>query len=288
MVVLVAIIIGIFLWILFNDWQEKRLADARQQESLEWKQQAEVLTRKLTRLEDELQAVKGEAAPAGKAAEIFGPEAQEAPAGSKSPGPDVIERQVMAFFSYLDGRDYIKARQIEGGSYLHYVQAVEDLSANLPKVSGEMESLYGMLKNVSHFFRVLGRKRVQLAAEVLINEREVLESAMRIFYLWYTGPSEKLKGRPSFKALYEYASYLQGTFGGRSYLLRRDSRTRLLTTYYSVLILDQANERNLNPNGMDIRPMIAAAANDMGSHTGLIYQRNYLQELERLARKYQL
>lgn len=288
MMVLVAIIIGIFLWILFRDWQEKRLADARQQESQEWKLRAEELTQKLTQLESDLQAAKGEAAPSGKAAEIFGPEAQAAPAESAPPAADVIERQIMAFFSYLDGRDYIKARQFEGGSYQHYAQAVEDLSANLPKVAGEMETLYGMLKNVSHFFRVLGRKRVQLAAEVLINEREVIESAMRIFYLWYTGPSDKLKGKPSFKALYEYASYLQGTFGGRSYLLRRDSKTRLLTTYYTVLILDKANERNLNPNGIDIRPLIATAVSDMGSHTGLIYQRNYLKELDRLARKYQL
>ncbi len=288
MVALVAIIIGIFLWILFREWQDKRLTDARQQESREWKQRADDLSRKLVQLESELQATKSDAVPAAKSLEIFGPEAQETPAADKTPGPDVIERQVMAFFSYLDGRDYIKAHQLEGGSYQLYTQAVEDLSASLPKVAGEMESLYGMLKNVSHFFRVLGRKRIQIAAEVLINERDVLESAMRIFYLWFTGPSEKLKGKPSFKTLYEYASYLQDTFGGRSYLLRRDSRIRLLTTYYCVLILDKANDRNLNPNGVDIRPLIASTAGDMGSHTGLIYQRNYLQELGRLARKYSL
>ncbi len=289
MVVLVAIIIGIFLWILFKEWQDKRLAETRKQENQEWKLRADELSRKLVQLEGELQTAKSEAAPTEKSLEIFGPEAQGPPAaGDKTPGPDVIERQIMAFFSYLDGRDYIKAHQLEGGSYQLYTQAVEDLSAALPKVAGEMETLYGMLKNVSHFFRVLGRKRTQIAAEVLVNERDVFESAMRIFYLWYTGPSEKLKGKPSFKTLYEYASYLQDTFGGRSYLLRRDSKVRLLTTYYCILILDKANDRNLNPNGVDIRPLIAATASDMGSYTGLIYQRNYLQELARLARKYSM
>jgi hypothetical protein len=36
--------------------------------------------------------------------------------------------------------------------------------------------------------------------------------------------------------MYEYASYLN-TLGGRSYLMRRDSKVRLLTTYYCILVL---------------------------------------------------
>ncbi len=76
------------------------------------------------------------------------------------------------------------------------------------------------------------------------------------------------------------------TFGGRSYLLRRDSRTRLLTMYYCILVLDRANDQKLNPNGVDIRPLIASTAKDMRVQKGLSFQKQYLADLERLARKY--
>jgi hypothetical protein len=76
------------------------------------------------------------------------------------------------------------------------------------------------------------------------------------------------------------------TLGGRSYLMRRDSKLRLLTTYYCILVLDRANDSGMNPNGVDIRPIIAATANDIRSQKGLIHQKAYLAELSRLAEKY--
>ena len=286
MVILVLVVIGIFLWILLRDWHESRVDSARKQESQEWKQRAEVLTRKLTELEQELGAARGEKPSEEKVAEVFGPPAVEAPAREKPLAAEEIERRVKAFFSYLDSRDYVQAYALEGGSYQQYLQAVEALSAQPPRVAGETESLYDMLKNVSYVYRVIGKKRVLVAADILSNEHDVMEPAMRVFYLWYTGASDQLKGRPSLPTMYEYASYLLDTFGGRSYLLRRDSRTRLLTTYYCILVLDRANDRQMNPNGIDIRPLIAVTARDVRSQAGLVYQKQYLAELERLARKY--
>jgi hypothetical protein len=286
MVVLVLVVIGIFLWILLRDWHEGRLETARKQESQEWKQRADDLARKVTELEQELKTGQAEKPSEEKVAEVFGPPAVEAPAGEKSLTPEEIERRVMAFFSYLDTREYVKAYEFEGGTYQQYLGAVEELSAHPPKVAGETESLYEMLKNVSYFFRVLGKKRVLLAADILKNEQDVMEPAMRVFYLWYTGSSDKLKGRPSLPAMYAYASYLLDTYGGRSYLLRRDARMRLLTTYYCILVVDRANDQQMNPNGVDIRPLIASTARDMRRQTGLAYQKQYLAELERLARKY--
>jgi hypothetical protein len=86
--------------------------------------------------------------------------------------------------------------------------------------------------------------------------------------------------------MYEYASFFMNTLGGRSYLMRRDSKARLLTTYYSILILDRANDKGMNPNGIDIRPLIASTASDIRNQKGLIYQKAYLAELSRLAEKY--
>jgi hypothetical protein len=286
MVILVLMVIGIFLWILLKDWYATRIETARKQESQEWQQRTEVLTQKLTDLERELKAARGETPQEEKVAEVFGPPAAEPPAREKPLTAEETERRVTAFFSYLDSRDYVKAYNLQGGVYEEYVLAVEALSAHPPKVAGETESLYEMLKNVSYFFRTMGKQRVQLSAEVLKNEPEIMESAMRVFFQWYTGPLEKLRGKPSLKTMYAVASFLVDTFGGRSYLLRRDSRMRLLSTYYCILVLDRANDQRMNPNGIDIRPLIAATAKDIRSQTGLAYQKQYLAELERLARKY--
>jgi len=151
MVILVLVVIGIFLWILLKDWHENRVDTARKQESREWKQQAEVLTRKLTELEQELEAARGEKPSEEKVAEVFGPPAVEAPAQEKPLTAEEIERRVKAFFSYLDSRDYVQAHALEGGCYQQYLLAVDALSAQPPRVAGETESLYEMLKNVSYF-----------------------------------------------------------------------------------------------------------------------------------------
>jgi hypothetical protein len=288
MVILVLVVIGIFIWLLLRDWNAGRVETARKQESQEWKQRADDLARKVTELEQELKTTQAEKPSEEKMAEVFGPPAIPAPAAERPLTPEEIERRVMAFFSYLDTREYVKAYELEGGSYPQYVGAVEALSAHSPKVAGETESLYEMLKNVSYFFRVLGKKRVQFVADILKNEQDVMESAMRVFYLWYSGSSDKLKGRPSLPAMYAYASYLLDTFGGRSYLLRRDSRMRLLTTYYCILVVDRAIDQQMNPNGVDIRPLVSSTARDMRRQVGLAYQKQYLAELERLARKYPL
>lgn len=288
MVVLVLIVVGVFLWILLKDWHESRIENARKQESSEWKQRADELSGKVSDLETQLREARGETPSEEKVAEVFGPQAAEPAAKEKPLSPQEIERRVSAFFNYLDTREYVKAHELEGGVYQQYLQAVEALSANPPKVAGETESLYEMLKNVSYFFRVLGKQRILLASEILKNEKDIMEPAMRVFFQWYTSPAEGLKGKPSLPVMYAYASYLTDTFGGRSYLLRRDSRIRLLTMYYCILVLDRANDQKMNPNGVDIRPLIAATARDIRSQTGLAYQKQYLAELERLGRKYPL
>jgi hypothetical protein len=61
-----------------------------------------------------------------------------------------------------------------------------------------------------------------------------------------------------------------------------------LTIYYSVRILDKANDEQLNSGGLDIRPHIKSLLNDFQTQTGLIHQKQYISELEKLADKYKL
>ncbi len=244
---------------------------------------------KVTGLEEELTSVKGESIPERKLKEVFGSDApvakEEEPLGF-----DEIEEQVKAFFSYLDEQDYVQAYQFKGGTYQQFLQVLKKLSANPPAITEETASLYNLYRNMAHFFRVMGKKRIHLTRDVLQNEDEILESAMQTFYLWATDETadREKSGQPTLKTLYAYSGFFLNTLAGKSYLLRRNSKIRLLTTYYSVLILDRANDEQLNPAGIDIRPHIEFLLNDLQNQIGLIHQKQYLSELLQLADKYKI
>jgi PHD/YefM family antitoxin component YafN of YafNO toxin-antitoxin module len=211
------------------------------------------------------------------------------PASSPPSGPDEIERQILAFFTYLDTQPYIQSYQFEGGSYLQYQIALRNLSAKRPIITGEMDSLYNMVRNIAHFYRTMGKNRVFATRQVLQNESEIIETVMKTFYQWFTMDSSaqaKLAGRPSPQIMYEYAGYILDTLGGRSYLLRRSPKVRALTGYYCVLALDQANELELNAKGIDIRPYIKSSLMEVKNQIGLIYQKEYITKLSELNLKY--
>lgn len=200
-----------------------------------------------------------------------------------------IEDQVMAFFTYLDQQPYVQSYEFAGGSYLQYQTAINKLSSNLPIIVGEMQSLYSMVRNIAHFYRVMGKKRVFVTRQILQNESEIIEPVMKIFFQWYTMDSSgqaSLAGRPSPEMMYEYAGYILNTLGGRSYLLRRSPKVRTLTTYYCVLALDRANEEELNSKGIDIRPYIKSSLLEVKNQIGLIYQKEYITKLNELNLKY--
>jgi len=283
LMVIVLAIVGAVGWMIWRDSNESRIEAARNQEAEELRQRTIDLASRIIELEQELKAARQEPSEE-KAIEVYG--SGQTTAGRENAANEEVERRVKVFFSYLDGRDYIRAYQLKGGVYQEYLAAIEALSLNPPKVSGETASLKQLRRNRSQFYRVLGKQRLQLLADILRHEPEILEPTLRVFYQWYTGPSERLKGRPTLTTMYAYASYLVDTFGGRSYLLRRDSRTRLLLVYYCILVLDQANDQKLNPYGVDIRPLIAATARDMLDQKGFSHQKEYIADLEWLARKY--
>ena len=111
------------------------------------------------------------------------------------------------------------------------------------------------------------------------------------FYSYYTSNDcckEKNQACPSLKLLYEYSGFFLNTIAGRSYLLRRDSKVRSLITYYSIQLLDKANDAVLNDNGLDIRPHIELSMNDISNQKNLVYRKSYLAKLQRLKEKYHM
>ena len=288
---------GFFIFSKISGWHKTKLEKAVKEEQETWQGKANKLENEVSELRQELTEVKGQKAPEEKLAKIFGEAKKgEGQQAEETPPPPAklsdiaeTERQITAFFAYLDNQPYVQSLNLAGGSYLQYQIAIEKLSATPPIIVGELDSLYNMVRNVAHFYRVLGKKRVLLTRQILQNESEVIESVMKTFYQWFTmddGGKASLKGRPSMAAMYEYAGYLLNTLGGRSYLLRRNPKVRALTTYYCVLILDRANDEELNSKGIDIRPYIKSSLLDIKNQMGLIHQKEYITRLSELSLKY--
>lgn len=197
------------------------------------------------------------------------------------------EKQVLAFFDYLDQQPYVQTQAKGVKTYDIFVRDIQMLGRDFPNVAGETKSLFEMLKNVSFFFRALGKDDLLLGHAVLNNEHDILEPVMAAYYGWFTAENPELKGRPDLKIMYEYSDYLMNSLGGRAYLARRSAKVRLLTMYYCVLIVDRANDQNQSYNGIDLRLYLDSLQNDMQTQLSLINREEYVSTLETLKAKYQ-
>ena len=192
-----------------------------------------------------------------------------------------IHQEVINFFDYLDQKDYIEAYKLKKGTYKHFLKLMERLSANPPVVSGETQDIYILTHNIAHFYRVIGKKNISLIKDIFSNEREITEPTMGLIYEWGTKGIEddKKEIKTSMKDLYEYAGFFLNTLGGKAYLSRRDSKTRMLVTYYSILILDKANKEKLNRHGIDVRPPLTLLLDDIHNQKNLDRKTEYLKKL---------
>lgn len=283
--------IGYFAYNQIINWHKKELVTAITQEQKEFGEKTWELEEGISKLEEELALYKETLIPEEKLTEVFGEEATLMSPERENTDCEDLERQILSFFTYLDRKDYIILQKSEHGTYNLFKQMVKQLSDTLPIVTGETRDIVSLLRNMAHFYRVLGNKRIELIKEIFKNENDIFESIMATFFSFYTSDKcckEELQGCLSLGLLYEYAGFFMNTMAGRSYLLRRDSKIRILTTYYCVLILDKANEEILNHNGIDIRPHIDLSINDISNQKNLIYRKQYLTKLQSLKEKYKM
>jgi len=198
-----------------------------------------------------------------------------------------LRDEVRILFDYLDGQEYVKAYELKHGSEHHFLELLALLSANPPVIEGETKDIFMLTRNMAHFYRTIGNRNIFLGKEILINEKEIEEPAIELLYEW---TMEEIKRKnPQFKTslnqLYEYAGFFLTTLSGRAYLSRRDSKTRILARYYSILILDTANRRNLNYHGIDILPPINLLIDDISNQRNLEYRGKYLGRLKYIKKK---
>mgnify|MGYP005839270053 CR=1 FL=1 len=204
---------------------------------------------------------------------------------------EAIAQQIKTFFKKLDAADYLQQRQSIPDAQEHLVKIADKLLSNPPVVSGETDSLFSVLSNTAHFYRLLSLNDLLLLKDILTNESRELEEIMEIFYRWSQladqCPQSGVNIQLPLPSTYEYAGFFLNTLGGRSYLFRRESRVRMLFKYYSILILDDANEAKLNRHGLDIRPDIEALLSEMAGSSTLENRDEYLAILTELQDKYQ-
>ena len=87
--------------------------------------------------------------------------------------------------------------------------------------------------------------------------------------------------------LYDYSGFFLNTMGGRLYLFRRDSSSRMTVSFYAIQIVDQAIRDGNNRHGIDLLPAIDFLIDEMES-TGkrLLLKEDYLDTLYNLKEMY--
>ena len=195
-----------------------------------------------------------------------------------------LEQDMIRFCRNLDEREYIKARRLPEGTFRQLVKILNDLAANPPIVAGEAADPYKLKLNQEHFLRVIGKDNIGLLLDILANETELMESTAEMLFDWLNKGIEARSPeiRMTHKELYEYAAFFLNTLSGKACLWRRDSKTRILATYYAVLVVDRANREKGNRYGVAIRPAAARLMDDMVNYRNLSYRGLYIKKLKAL------
>jgi len=283
--------IGYISYSLYKTRYGKSMDVALEQEQELHQQRIEELEEQVYSLEEELGKQEDKLIPKEKLAEVFGEEVPTVTVSEEveKPSCENIKQNMNAFFNYLDKQAYTKSYEIKESPFELFKQILTQLSETTPRVTGEMMELPTLMSNMAFFYRTLGKKRIDCIREILNNELDITESVLTTFYQWATSCDRcdvMLEECPSLETLYEYAGFFLETLAGRNYLMRRNSRQRLLTTYYSILILDKANDETLNKYGIDIRPKIELLISEINNTRSLIYKKQYLEKLNDLEAKY--
>lgn len=292
-IVVAILIAGIVLFLGYSmiaKWHGSRVEEVRMKRQAACAEQLSQLEVKIAALENELERMSASQPPGEKLSEVFGEKTEYLSYDAKV-DCKAMEAQLMTFFKYLDDQPYMAAYKNKGGARELYRDTMETLAASPPMLTGELEDLISLIRNVTHLYRSLGRERIDIIKMIFENEADIIESVLAIFYL-YSLPEDRCPDKrlpvATLEAFYNYGGYFLNTLAGRSYLLRRDSKLRVLLSYYSVLVLDRANDETLNPAGIDIRPFIDVSYYEISSQRSLVYRKQYMIELDRLREKYEM
>ena len=229
-----------------------------------------------------------EQAPVAKGPVVI-PDANELKPPDEKTYCERIEQEIQDYFKYLNGKGYVRHLGEGLDTHAQFKAMIRKLSARLPVPAGEGIDSSIINDNIFLFFRVLDKNDFRLIRDTLKNEGENLEPTLDLFYRWSTLGSRcpDPEGiRPSRDVLYHYAGFFMNTIGGRSYLYRRPMASRLLCSYYSLLILQEADKQGRNFYGIDVLPFIAPLAGEIALYPEFRFKQTYLKNLEEMEKEY--
>jgi hypothetical protein len=287
LVILFAVVgISLFGYHWFSQWHAKTVDQSLESEKEKHLDRIAQLEAEVARLTREIQAQPGAQPSKSEMITVFGNEKPVETFTLEDMDCKKITGQAAAFFQYLDSKAYL----IWPGINMRAEELFEEISKQLvaaPPINvGEMDELYSLVRNVTHFYRVLGKNRINLMKEILNSESAVMEPAMAVLFAWMIS-CNTASDQLNLGTMYQYAHFFLNTLGGRSYLLRRDTKQRMLINYYALLVIDMANDAKLNSYGLDIRPHLDYIFYDINNQKGLMYRQRYLTRLSALQNKYQ-
>ncbi|MGL1932454.1 MAG: hypothetical protein OCC45_11970 [Desulfotalea sp.] len=195
------------------------------------------------------------------------------------------------FFDELDNKEYVKEILGDEKSKDKFYSIMQKLVDSPPIISGESDDLYNLLQNTAHFFRTLGGDNIKLLKLIIIRESKNIENIAADFYTNIENPTyfdDKIKIPLNTSPFYEYSCFFLNTMGGRLYVFRRNTETRMIINYYSLLIVAKAEENGENNHGIDIRKHLENLIKEIEDYgQKLVFRDIYLKSLYNLEKKFQ-
>lgn len=186
------------------------------------------------------------------------------------------------FFLYLDSQDYIKEYQFPNGSK-EFISSMVNIGLSRPPRYESEKSIVTQIKTGTYLYQTIGAQNLLILAKILINEPDQLEAVFENFYSWsfMAGqcPNRTYSIRPQLGQLYQYALFFIDTQDGQRYVTRRDSLTNLLTRYYALKIIKEAQTNHIDKYNIDLTPHVLSLITDMESSDLLEKKTTYLTTL---------
>jgi hypothetical protein len=228
--------------------------------------------------------------PAERLRQVFGPSSPLAKGAAPRTMKCVeLEQSLRAFCKYLDAGETFRSQKTYRDSWALFTDILATLEKKPPTISAEAYRPSIIIENSYYFFRQLRREKMNIAREVLQYEADLAEPLMGVLYYWLmSGQScdKQQSSTANLDIMYRYAGFFLNTLGGHSYLYRRDSRISLLTNYYSILVVHEANSRGFNEVGLDLRFFLPLIFGEIQNRNDLLYAEDYLQTLTDLQLQY--
>jgi len=221
-------------------------------------------------------------APQERLEDVLGEKAVEGQAMKVEDECQKMKRELMEFFAYLDKEPYVRELEIGEDTFTRFKKIIHVLSLHPPLPAGEGINYDRIIENIYHFYRVLTLKDLRLIKLIARNEADSMEITLALFYRWLMSGDQCNRDNglpPSWDTIYRYAGFLVNSIGGRSYLFRRDTRLRLLLSYYCLLIIHEADKRKMNSFGIDITPFLEPLAEEIEHYQLLYFRKEYAGKL---------